>query len=81
MRLIPKKLDYFLARNTPNLYTLLWTWHIVQNEPPYWLRPQVSRGKHRVPFSVLSRREWTVVGYGAAGGLFVLVAIIIALQS
>lgn len=76
---LPRKLDYWLARHTPNLYTLLWTWHVVQNEPPYWLRADITSFKPRR--RLLSRREWTIVGYGSAAGLFVLIAVIIALQS
>lgn len=32
----PKKLDRWLAKHTPNLYTVLWTWHITSNDPPIW---------------------------------------------
>ena len=74
--MLPKKLDYWLAKHTPDLYTLLWTWHLVRNEPPYWTHDQSPKPKRRG----LSRREWTIVGYGAAAGLFLLIAIIILLQ-
>jgi hypothetical protein len=74
--MIPKKMDYWLAKNMPDLYTLLWTWHLVRNDPPYWSYDRSPELKKKI----LSQREWTIVGYGAAAGLFLLIFIIIALQ-
>ena len=31
---LPRRLDYWLARSTPNLYVVLWYWGLVRNEPP-----------------------------------------------
>lgn len=74
--MLPKKIDYRLAKHTPNLYTVLWTWHMVRNDPPCWTYDRSTKRNRRG----LSRREWTLVGYGAAAGLFTLIAIIIVLQ-
>jgi hypothetical protein len=32
--LLPRKTDYWIAAKAPNLYTLLWFWGMVRNEPP-----------------------------------------------
>jgi hypothetical protein len=31
---LPRRLDWWLARYAPNLYAVLWYWHLVRNEPP-----------------------------------------------
>jgi len=30
---LPKRLDHAIAKRYPNLYTLLWYWKLVRNEP------------------------------------------------
>ena len=31
---LPRKTDHWIAAKAPNLYTLLWFWGMVRNEPP-----------------------------------------------
>lgn len=35
---LPRKLDYWLGAHAPGLYYVLWTYHLVRNEPPPWYK-------------------------------------------